>query len=148
MHTLIVMCLFALQSTAQTTKYNRDSLIRVMMHDEATLNGRNGSTFTAVKGKPGAFENQGHYHSAYFQLHPDSSFDYYRVFEGGYKLTLGIYKVHNGIVSFTWDSVKTAEAVKDKAIYSQYFKYASPSPRIMKDLNYRLYADSLVYIPE
>lgn len=118
------------------------------MQYEAELNGRHSSTFTAVKGQAGVYENQGRYHSAYFQLQPDSGFVYYRVFEVGYSLTMGTYQIRSGIINFTWDSLKTMNAVKDKAIYGNYYKYASPGPHVMVNLKYRMYTDSLVYIRE
>ena len=133
--------------TNDAAKRRRDSLIRLINQYEIEINGKYSSTFTVVKGQPGIYENQGRYHSAYFHLQSDSSFVYYRVFEGGYSMTLGKYTTSNGVTRFTWDSLKTMQAVKDKAIYGKYYKYGSPSPRIMENISYRVYADSLVYIP-
>lgn len=141
-----VIALFcSLSVPAQTSKAKHDSVALIKKYlSEYALKG---DTFKKSKDTPGQFENQGRWHSSYIILHSDSTFVYYSVFEGGYDLTLGNWRM-NGQKNLVlnWDSAKTRQAVSDKAVYGQYFKYSRPSPHPIPGSLCAMYADSLVWL--
>ena len=97
--------------------------------------------FTLVQNKKNVYENQGEYHSAYFYIYENKSFVYARIYECGYELTVGTWELQTGIINFTWDSLKTYEATKNKNFYQQYFKYSSPRP-------FKIVAKKYFYSPQ
>lgn len=91
---------------------------------------------TKDKDRPDAYENQGMYHSTYFIIKPNNSFVYYSIFEVGYDLSFGNYKLQSDTIIFNTDWDATAVAVKDSSIYNQYFKHSFPRPYLISNEKY------------
>ncbi len=85
------------------------------------------------------FESQGNYHSTYFILNPeDKTYVYYSIFEVGYLMSVGVYKVNDKEITFNGDSEKTHDLVKDTAFYYQYYRHSTPRPFKIDDAKYLL----------
>jgi hypothetical protein len=94
------------------------------------------------------YESQGLYHSTYLILNKDSTYLYYSVFEVGFDLTIGKWKIKGSdTIILNWDRQKTLNCLKDKKCYEKYsispFPNATPmnnwlivmTDKILKPIN-------------
>jgi hypothetical protein len=91
----------------------------------------------ALSKKTLTYENQGLYHSTYLALNDDSTFVFYSIFEVGYYLSTGNWKIENkNRLKLSWDKLQTTKSCNDENIYRKYSEYHYPMALPINDWNF------------
>jgi hypothetical protein len=97
--------------------------------------------FKKVEGSDSKYINQTDYKLSYVILNKNGSFVYYSSSAVAFDLCLGNYRRDKDYLFFTWDSIKTINAVGDSTFYKKYFPKNKPTSFMIEKTQYILSKD-------
>ena len=77
------------------------------------------------------------------ELLPDSSYVYCGYYELLNEISVGAYSIQGNLYTLSWDSVRTAEAIKDSTTYEKYYFYYKTIANKIEGVSLSLEIDTL-----